>query len=60
MALFEHGNVKIQVDEDGFMEEPEVWNEEVAEIYLGPTLTQRMRSRYTRPERLDAGVSAGA
>ena len=30
MALFEHGNVKIQVDEDGFMEEPEVWNEEVA------------------------------
>jgi tRNA 2-thiouridine synthesizing protein E len=30
MALFEHGNVKIQVDEDGFMEEPEVWNKEVA------------------------------
>ena len=30
MALFEHGNVKIQVDEDGFMEEPEVWNEEIA------------------------------
>ena len=30
MALFEHGNIKIQVDEDGFMEEPEVWNEEVA------------------------------
>jgi lipopolysaccharide export system ATP-binding protein len=26
-----------------------VWNEEVAEIYLGPTLTQRMRSRYDRP-----------
>jgi tRNA 2-thiouridine synthesizing protein E len=30
MALFEHGNIKIQVDEDGFMEEPEVWNEEIA------------------------------
>jgi len=30
MALFEHGNVKSQVDEDGFMEEPEVWNEEIA------------------------------
>jgi len=27
-----------------------VWNEEVAEIYLGPTLTARMRQRYTYPE----------
>jgi lipopolysaccharide export system ATP-binding protein len=27
-----------------------VWNDEVAEIYLGPTLTHRMRSRYPRPE----------
>ena len=27
-----------------------VWNEEVAEIYLGPTLTQRMRQRFERPE----------
>ena len=26
-----------------------VWNEEVAEIYLGPSLTQRMRKRYARP-----------
>jgi len=26
-----------------------VWNDEVAEIYLGPTLTARMRSRYARP-----------
>ncbi len=26
-----------------------VWNEDVAEIYLGPTLTQRMRSRYPKP-----------
>ena len=26
-----------------------VWNEEVAEIYLGPTLTARMRTRYPRP-----------
>jgi tRNA 2-thiouridine synthesizing protein E len=30
MAIFTHGNVSIQVDEDGFMEQPEVWNEEVA------------------------------
>jgi lipopolysaccharide export system ATP-binding protein len=26
-----------------------VWNDEVAEIYLGPTLTDRMRRRYERP-----------
>lgn len=30
MPIFEYGNVKIQVDEDGFMEEPDVWNEEIA------------------------------
>ena len=27
-----------------------VWNDEVAEIYLGPTLTTRMRTRYPQPE----------
>lgn len=27
-----------------------VWNEEVADIYFGPTLTARMRERYRRPE----------
>ena len=27
-----------------------VWNDEVAEIYLGPALTTRMRDRYLRPE----------
>jgi lipopolysaccharide export system ATP-binding protein len=26
-----------------------VWNDEVAEIYLGPALTARMRGRYSRP-----------
>jgi lipopolysaccharide export system ATP-binding protein len=33
-----------------------VWNDEVAEIYLGPTLTARMRERYPNPalERADA------
>ena len=30
MALFEHGDISIGVDEDGFMEEPEVWSEDVA------------------------------
>jgi tRNA 2-thiouridine synthesizing protein E len=36
MPIFEHGNVKIQVDEDGFMENPEEWNEDVAKA-LGTT-----------------------
>ena len=30
MPIFEHGDVKIEVDEDGFMEEPEEWNEAIA------------------------------
>ena len=33
-----------------------VWNDEVAEIYLGPTLTSRMRKRYPRPQ----GVTLGS
>jgi lipopolysaccharide export system ATP-binding protein len=27
-----------------------VWNDDVAEIYFGPTLTERMRERYAKPE----------
>lgn len=27
-----------------------VWNDEVADIYFGPTLTARMRSRYAQPQ----------
>jgi TusE/DsrC/DsvC family sulfur relay protein len=30
MATFEHGSVKIEVDEDGFMQDPETWTEEIA------------------------------
>jgi dissimilatory sulfite reductase related protein len=30
MPIFELGEVKINVDEDGFMEEPEIWNEAIA------------------------------
>ena len=30
MAIFEQGDVKIEVDEDGFMLNPEEWNENVA------------------------------
>jgi len=30
MAVFELGDVSIDVDEDGFMNEPEKWNEDIA------------------------------
>lgn len=30
MPLFEYGSLKIQVDEDGFMENPDEWNQDVA------------------------------
>lgn len=30
MATFTQGNVSIEVDEDGFMTQPDAWNEDVA------------------------------
>jgi dissimilatory sulfite reductase related protein len=30
MPTFNHGSVSIAVDEDGFMENPEIWSQEVA------------------------------
>jgi len=30
MPTFEHGSIKIEVDEDGFMDDPKAWNEEIA------------------------------
>jgi tRNA 2-thiouridine synthesizing protein E len=30
MPEFTHGEITLTVDEDGFMQEPEMWNEEVA------------------------------
>ena len=30
MPMFEHGGVSVEVDEDGFMQEPDQWNENVA------------------------------
>jgi len=30
MALFEFEEIKLEVDEDGFMEEPALWNERIA------------------------------
>ncbi len=30
MAIFTHGNISLEVDEDGFIQNPDQWNEEVA------------------------------
>jgi tRNA 2-thiouridine synthesizing protein E len=30
MPIFEHADIKIEVDEDGFMNEPTEWNEAIA------------------------------
>jgi tRNA 2-thiouridine synthesizing protein E len=30
MSIFTHGSVAIEVDEDGFMQEPDKWNEDIA------------------------------
>ena len=30
MPTFTQGNISIEVDEDGFMQEPEAWNEDIA------------------------------
>jgi tRNA 2-thiouridine synthesizing protein E len=30
MPTVTHGNIRIEIDNDGFMQNPEVWNEEVA------------------------------
>lgn len=30
MPIFEHGDVRVDVDEDGFIQEPDKWNEMVA------------------------------
>lgn len=30
MAIFTHGNISLEVDEDGFIQDPEQWNEDVA------------------------------
>jgi len=30
MPIFEYGDVKLPVDEDGFIEDPNLWNEKIA------------------------------
>lgn len=33
MPLFEKGNIKLEVDDEGFLEHPEDWTEEVAKAF---------------------------
>jgi len=33
MPTFEHGEIKVEVDEDGFIAQPECWNEAVAAAF---------------------------
>ncbi len=35
MPMFENGDVKIEVDEDGFIVDPNQWNEDVARALAG-------------------------
>ena len=30
MPIFEHGDIKLEVDEDGFITDPDQWNDDVA------------------------------
>lgn len=35
MPTFTHGEISIEVDEDGFMQEPELWNDGIARALAG-------------------------
>jgi len=42
MAIFKHGNIEIEVDEDGFMQEPDLWNEEIAKALAATEAVEEM------------------
>jgi tRNA 2-thiouridine synthesizing protein E len=46
MAIFEHGNVSIEVDEDGFMAEPDLWTEDVARALATTEGVQEMTDEH--------------
>jgi len=63
MAMMQAGTMSIEVDEDGFMQEPALWNEEVAGALAVtesvPTLTEEHWKvvRYLRDYFLKNGVA---
>ena len=46
MPTFEHGTIKIEVDEDGFMDDPLAWNEEVAKAIATTEGVAEMSERH--------------
>jgi len=46
MPTFELGTVKIDVDEDGFMNEPSEWNEEVAKALATTEAVEEMTEEH--------------
>ena len=46
MPTFELGSIKIEVDEDGFMDEPTAWNEEVAKALATTEGVAEMSERH--------------
>jgi tRNA 2-thiouridine synthesizing protein E len=63
MPTFTHGDVSILVDEDGFMQEPEKWNEEIAKALAttegvpGMTDEHWVLVRYLRNYFLQFGIA---
>jgi sulfur relay (sulfurtransferase) DsrC/TusE family protein len=51
MATFTYEDISIEVDEDGFMQEPEVWDESIAAA-LGTTEGGKVRRRADDPQAL--------
>jgi tRNA 2-thiouridine synthesizing protein E len=46
MPIFEHGEIKIDVDEDGFMNEPSEWNETVAKALATTEAVEEMTDEH--------------
>ena len=46
MPKFEHGDISIEVDEDGFMAEPELWNEDIAKALATTEAVEEMTEEH--------------
>jgi tRNA 2-thiouridine synthesizing protein E len=46
MPRFEHGDISIEVDEDGFMAEPELWNEDIAKALATTEAVEEMTEEH--------------
>jgi tRNA 2-thiouridine synthesizing protein E len=46
MPKFEHGDISIEVDEDGFMQEPEMWNEDIAKALATTEAVEEMTEEH--------------